>query len=258
MQKKYHFISGLPRSGSTLLTGILRQNPKFHSNITDALINYFLSTVTINDPAARTTVTEEQVKNVINGIFDGFYKHIDREVIFNCNRHWTKHLEYLYRVNDNFRVICCVRDYNWILNSFEKIYKSRTLLDPINTTVYDNTHTLTVWHRTDFLATDSFVRASYNNLKEAYYGPYRKHLLLVEYNDLTKTPKETMKRIYDFIEEPYYEHDFNNVEYSNEVYDTALNATGLHTIRRKVEYDPGTQILPPDLWDKYSNWEFWR
>ena len=27
---KLHFIAGLPRSGSTLLAGILRQNPRFH------------------------------------------------------------------------------------------------------------------------------------------------------------------------------------------------------------------------------------
>ncbi|NBP58534.1 sulfotransferase, partial [bacterium] len=29
--KKYYFISGLPRSGSTLLSAILNQNPRFYS-----------------------------------------------------------------------------------------------------------------------------------------------------------------------------------------------------------------------------------
>ena len=28
---QFHFISGLPRSGSTLLAGILKQNPRFHA-----------------------------------------------------------------------------------------------------------------------------------------------------------------------------------------------------------------------------------
>jgi len=28
---RYHFISGLPRSGSTLLAAILRQNLRFHA-----------------------------------------------------------------------------------------------------------------------------------------------------------------------------------------------------------------------------------
>lgn len=258
MQKKYHYISGLPRSGSTLLTGILRQNPRFYSDISDHLMEYILSILNGNKQISVSTLdSEERIRNTIEGVYSGFYKHIDKEIIFNCNRGWTKHLEYLYQINDNFRVICCVRDYKWILNSMEKIYKNRTLKEPVNTSIYGD-NTLTVWHRTDFLNNDSFVRFAYNALKEAYYGPYRKHLLLVEYDDLTKTPKETMQKIYDFIEEPYYEHDFNNVEYSNKEYDLPLMTPNLHTVRRKVEYDAGTQVLPPDLWEKYSNWEFWR
>ena len=30
----FHFISGLPRSGSTLLSAILLQNPRFHAGMT--------------------------------------------------------------------------------------------------------------------------------------------------------------------------------------------------------------------------------
>jgi len=30
-EKIYHFITGLPRSGSTLISSILQQNPKFHN-----------------------------------------------------------------------------------------------------------------------------------------------------------------------------------------------------------------------------------
>lgn len=258
MQKKFHFISGLPRSGSTLLTGILRQNPRFYSDISDSLLEFTLSIVNSNmDNAVRSLNSELRLKNTINGIFDGYYKHIDREIIFNCNRGWTKHLEYIYQLNDNFRVICCVRDYKWILNSFERLYKHRSLRQPVNLPSYGN-NTLTVWHRTDFLGNDSFVRFNYNALQEAFYGPYKKHMLFVEYDDLTKTPKDTIQRIYDFIEEPYYDHNFNEVEYSNQEYDDPLLLPGLHTVRKKVEYVENDIILPPDLWEKYSNWEFWR
>jgi sulfotransferase len=34
MKAAIHFISGLPRSGSTLLSAILRQNPRFHAGMT--------------------------------------------------------------------------------------------------------------------------------------------------------------------------------------------------------------------------------
>ena len=34
MQNGIHFISGLPRAGSTLLAALLRQNPRFHAGMT--------------------------------------------------------------------------------------------------------------------------------------------------------------------------------------------------------------------------------
>jgi sulfotransferase len=36
-----HFISGLPRSGSTLLAALLRQNPRFEAGMTGPLSGLF-------------------------------------------------------------------------------------------------------------------------------------------------------------------------------------------------------------------------
>ena len=35
--RKFHFISGMPRSGSTLLAAILNQNPRFRAGMTSPL-----------------------------------------------------------------------------------------------------------------------------------------------------------------------------------------------------------------------------
>ena len=43
MQKVIHFISGLPRSGSTLLAGILRQNPRFHAGMSSPVASLFMA-----------------------------------------------------------------------------------------------------------------------------------------------------------------------------------------------------------------------
>jgi sulfotransferase len=39
--RTYHFISGLPRSGSTVLSAILRQNPRFHASISSPVSGLF-------------------------------------------------------------------------------------------------------------------------------------------------------------------------------------------------------------------------
>lgn len=256
--RRYYYISGLPRSGSTLLTAILNQNPNFYSDISDTLCACVDGTLAnIYDKTAPVVIEENRIKNMILGLFDGFYSHIDKPFVFNTNRGWTGCVEYLYRLNSNFKIVCMVRDYNAILNSLEKNYKRRRLVDPVNTHMFADANA-NVWQRTHRAGTETFVKSSYDSLKEAYYGPYKKHLLLVEYNDLAGNPKETIKRIYNFIEQPYYEHDFENVSYSNEEYDSRLQAPGLHTVKGRVEPRDEEIVLPPEIWHRFKNMEFWR
>ena len=41
MRTPIHFISGLPRSGSTLLAALLRQNKRFHAGMSGPLAGMF-------------------------------------------------------------------------------------------------------------------------------------------------------------------------------------------------------------------------
>ena len=82
----------------------------------------------------------------------------------------------------------------------------------------------------------------------------------VEYENLCKEPEKTMRKVYEFLEKPYYSHDFENIEYSNENFDKFCNLKDLHTVKRKVEYNPPKCILPPEIVQKYKemNMEFWK
>jgi sulfotransferase len=78
-------------------------------------------------------------------------------------------------------------------------------------------------------------------------------IYLVEYEHLCKNPFKTMKGIYDFLEKNYFDHDFDNVEYENEVFDRALNMKDLHTVKRKVEWVERKMILPDFVIERYKN-----
>ena len=58
---------------------------------------------------------------------------------------------------------------------------------------------------------------------------------IIEYENLCKEPEKTMREIYKFLEKPYYSHDFENVEYSNENFDKACNLKDLHRVKKRVE-----------------------
>jgi sulfotransferase len=83
-------------------------------------------------------------------------------------------------------------------------------------------------------------------------------MILVEYDALVADPTRALRAIYDFIGQPWFDHDFDNIEYDADEFDLALGAPGLHTIRRKVEFIPRQTVLPPQLFHRFDNDMFWR
>ena len=66
-----------------------------------------------------------------------------------------------------------------------------------------------------------------------------------------------------FFEVPFiglkpFDHDFDNVEYEAEDFDSQLLAKDLHTVRGKVELKPRQTILPPDLFKRCQDLIFWH
>jgi len=102
------------------------------------------------------------------------------------------------------------------------------------------------------------VGFAWSALKEAHYGEQSEALLLVEYDLLTQRPEECLTLIYQWLGEPWYDHDFDNVEYDEPEFDRQLGAPGLHAVKRKVRHEPRPTVLPPDLFEKFAPLSFWR
>lgn len=256
--KKYHFISGLPRAGSTLLSSILNQNPSFNAGISSPLARFVRSIVIESHagPGYKLQCPEQKRIKLIQSLIDSYHYDVDKEVCFNTNRGWSGLIDLLNVTHPNSKILCCVRDINWILDSFEILFRK----NPFSiSSMYASEEALTVYSRCDALmSTGHTLRFAYDSLKEAITGPNSKNIMLIEYDKLTMNPEKTMKEIYNFIEEPYFSHDFNSVEASHDEYDDEANIKGLHKIRKTISYIPRQPIIPPDIWNKYSNLEVWR
>lgn len=254
-------IAGLPRSGSTLLSSILNQNPRFTANISDPLNDLIVHAVkAFSHPGLSTQCTEEQKLHVLRSIVNSYYDFKDAEVAFNTSRLWTSDLPLMHKLFPEAKVICCVREIGWIIDSFEKLYNK-------NPTLYSNEMygSLSQDLRTDvFLRSDNFLDSknsmmrTYFSLKSAFYGDHSDKLLFVEYNDLATDTKNVMTRIYDFIDEPHFEHDFNNVESVHDEYDISVQVKGLHHTRKTVQPHIRHTIIPPEIWERVKGMEFWR
>jgi sulfotransferase len=260
MQNGVHFISGLPRSGSTLLAGILNQNPQFHSGMSSpvgALFNQLLNAMGAGQEFS-VFIEEEQRRDVLRGLFDGYYRKIHPEkLVFDTNRVWCSRMAALATLFPESKVIACARDPVWILDSFERLIRRNALLvsrmfpGQANATVYTR-----VDHLTSKLGTVGFP---WNALQEAFYGEHADRLIVVDYEALTRQPKRTMERLYKLLDLPPFDHDFDNVTYEGGgEFDQQLGVPGLHTIQQKVEFTQRRTILPPDLVQRFSNQFFWR
>lgn len=259
MPSTFHFISGLPRSGSTLLAGILRQNPKFHaamSSPVSALMQGCLEQTSAGSEF-YTFFDSEKRRRICRSLFDAYYKDEENhDVIFDTSRVWTARMHQLVELFSDCKVICCVRNPAWIMDSFECIYRKNPfdysrMFSPANRqTVYSRCEAL-------FNSAGPFGNA-WTALKEAYYGEFSDRLLLVDYDLLTQHPARTMQLVYQFLQEPEFDHDFNNVEYQEEGFDSTLGVKDLHTVKRKVEFSSRRTILPPDLFHKYQDLDFWQ
>jgi len=259
MQQQIHFISGLPRSGSTLLSGILRQNPLFHSAMSSpvaSLMNGCLEQIGAGGEFF-TFFDDEKRKNICHSLFDAYYQDKSQyQTIFDTNRIWTARLHQLTELFNDYKVICCVRNPAWIMDSFERIYRknpfdySRMFSPQSRQTVYSRCESM--------INAAGVVGSAWTALKEAYYGDDSGRLLLIDYDLLVQHPERTLQLLYQFINEPVYQHDFNNVDYQENDFDQKLGVKGLHTVKRKVEFKTRASILPPDLFAKYSEMAFWE
>lgn len=258
-----HFISGLPRSGSTLLAGILRQNPQFHAAMSSPvapMMNGALEQMGAGGEFS-SFFDQEKRKRICRSLFEAYYAEESREsltpsIIFDTNRIWTARLHQLVELYDDFKMICCVRNPAWIMDSFEVIYRK----NPFDySRMYSPQSRQTVYSRCEAqINAVGTVGSAWTALKEAYYGEYSDRLLLIDYDLLTQQPKRAIQLIYQFLGEKEYKHDFDNIAYDENEFDQNLGVKGLHTVKKKVEFKPRRSILPPDLFQKYSEMAFWQ
>ena len=256
--KEFFFISGLPRSGSTLLSAILRQNPEFYADISSPVQGLVASTINvITGSESNHTIDEDRRRHILKSIFNSFYEAVTPSTVFDTSRGWTSKTSLLKDLYPQTKIICCVRDLPWILDSFERISAKNSLYGAALT---DDEARQTVTTRCDALMDvkkEGQVVKPYYFLEEGLLlNPDM--IMLVEYESLCKKPESVMREIYGFIGKPYFDHDFKNVEYDNEVFDKALNMKSLHTVRKEVTWVERPSILPKSVWEKYSGKDFWR
>jgi sulfotransferase len=263
--KTYHFMAGLPRSGSTLLKSILDQNPNIHANPVSPVMELMYHTEEYfkRSEQYQGYPKPQNAYKIISSYIDNYYYEREEEVIVDHCRAWPNNIERIKTyITPNPKIICPVRDILEILTSFiTMVHRNEEQVSFIDQHLIEKGVTVDDDNRCQYLMSDDgIVEQALWSLSQAFVKNDTRHLLIVEYDDLVNTPDETMRRIYDFLELDYYCHDFNNVENKHRENDDQWYLKDMHYVRKKVKKiskDP-KEILSPFILNKYKKLEYWK
>lgn len=252
--KVYHFLSGLPRSGSTVLSSILNQNPDVYVTPTSPMLNVAVEMQRAwrEDPTVKANYFEEQINNLTKAILPAFWQHRPEPIIIDKGRGWAKNMPNASALfGKKIKAISVERDLPSIMASWLTLIKKQ-----------GNCYVDRVLRQRGYEITDENRMGEmwFNMVKDCMEGVRQirqeapDQILIVKYDDLMQFPTETMEGIEIFLDLPKFEYDFDNIQ--NDTVDddmTAWGFDGLHTIRPKLEKiskDP-KEVLGEELYNRF-------
>ena len=259
MVSRIHLISGLPRSGSTLLCALLRQNPRFAAAMTSLVVALISALMPKMSGASEFAVffNDECRRTILRGIFDSYYADVPAgHVVFDTNRTWTGRSSLVADLYPESRIICCVRDIGWIIDSIECMLRKNPLQ---LSRIFNFQPGGSIYSRVETLmnSDNGLIGLAWASLREAWFSENAKRLIVIGYENLVRQPNITMKRLYEELNELTFEHDFDHVTYDEPDYDAHLGMPGMHKVQEKVQYRKRESCIPPDIFAKYAEANFW-
>ena len=262
MEKKIHFVCGLPRSGSTLLCNLLAQHPDVHTTPTSAC-HEALFTIRnnwnqwIEHKASKELSDDKNLQRVLSAMLQSYHD-TDKPVVIDKGRGWTSLLELAeFALDKKAKVLVPVRSISQIVASMEKLHRKAAHGKPDSG---DYIKSQTVKGRSDLvLSGEGVLGLAYNRLKDAYQRGFADRMLLIEFDALTHRPQEVMDSVWQFLEMDPPKHDFNKVEQVT-YEDDSVHGLDLHNIRSQVApvEDDSYNILGMQLCQELAGAEFWR
>jgi hypothetical protein len=251
--KQFYFLSGLPRSGSTVLAAILNQHPDMHTSSTSGLLDMMFGTFqawkqSLSSQAdASEQAGEVEIKRILRNIAEAKYAHVDKSIILDKSRGWCEATTMqvaaeVFGVKP--KIIATVRDVPDCAASFVRVAKPEDKEDFLR-----NHHLI------------SHLQESYVGLNSGFHlGP--ECILFVEYENLLADPQTELDRIHAFLGLNEHSYDLSNIDGSAlaEKDEEVWQVPGLHDIKPVLEkqHSESAEDVLEHMYDRFVQPRFWR
>ena len=260
----FYFDCGLPRSGSTLLTALLNQNPQIHAGTLSPVFEVmYYTNDRLQGEQAQAFPKPEVFRRMVSNVITEYYSDRDEEVIVDKCRAWPAHIDLIKQyITPDPKILCTVRHPLDILASFITLFHKDGGLNFIDKAMLKQGMFITDDARCHFMMNPGgIVWESMNALATAFRQNQTQYIHFIQYDDLVSDPKKVMQGIHSFLRMKPYEYDFENVENKYREKDSEVyGLPTMHEVRHKVEKKSRhySEVLSEEVINKYKDLDFWN
>lgn len=216
--KKIIYVTGLPRAMTTLMCNVLANNPKIGGGETSPMLEYvyaargnFSST-----PEVKSSLTDELMDesflNFCRMGMQGYAEAITpKEIYLDKSRGWVHYADFLWKLQPNAKIIVLVRDLRSVVSSLEKKWRENPQILDFRDNPSQQSF-ITIEQRVNHFLNDPPLGIALKRLYNAQQIKTLNKMLVVRAEDLTANPEKTMREVYNFIEEDYFQLDYGNIQ----------------------------------------------
>jgi hypothetical protein len=243
---------------------MLNQHPDIHATTTSPVAD-LLSIVNEQWPVISQAIVDrdpKQQSNIINGVINGAYQHIDQPVIVDKNRLWPRYSDFMnVALGCKPKIICTVRNIPEVLasyilliekNNYKTTYVDQELIDqrlPVN----NKNRCRLLWEK--------YVIHPYTSLRIGVNSGTA-DLLFVDYDDIVNNGQATLDQICDFIGIKHHQLATDSLQSMDENDNYHGGLDGLHDVRPTLTRTspPPEKVIGNELTKYYQSMrlEFWK
>ena len=246
----------MPRSGNTLFASLMNQNPDIAVTANSITLEIMKELFLLKqDDTFKNFPDEQSLNNVMNKVYNLYYEHWYYKVIIDrgpvCTPGNLKVMQKHFK--QPIRCIVLVRDLLDVLASYIKWFETEP-------TAFPNQYTTLDEKLSQIMRKNGAVAKGLISIQ--YLLKHPEIAVFVKYDNLVAQSEQEFRKIYQFIDEPYFNHRFYNLDqvYINGLsYNDTIVGSNMHKLFdgpvRKV-HNPYIEKIPQRIREKYGHIRF--
>jgi len=254
--KKIFFLMAMPRSGNTLFGSLMNQNPNVGVTANSITLEIMKDLFLLKETDVFQNYPDHQsLDNVLDNVFKNYYQNWPYQYIIDRGPVLTPGNQKLIEKHLQQPLKCIIiwRDLMDVLASYIKWFENEPSAYPNKYGKKNIEEKL--WM---LMNKDGTIAKELIAIQNALKPKNRSKCLLLKYDNLVNNTENEIKKVYSFLEIPYFNHNYKSLSQfsvNGRSYDDTTLGNNLHTIRTEIKKlnNPYKSMIPESIRKAYGH-----